>query len=75
MLDETLPAPRVPRVRLHGSTNKKATLQGAFLLVEAAGISRSSRLQARIRYGSVEHARRNPAYAPRPAGSITWQHQ
>ena len=32
-----------------------------------SGISRSSRLQARIRYGSVEHARRNPACAPRPA--------
>ena len=39
-------------------------------MVEAAGISRSSRQQARIRFGSGEHARRNPACAPRPAGSM-----
>ncbi|HEY8102510.1 MAG TPA: hypothetical protein VIF82_17360 [Burkholderiaceae bacterium] len=70
-----LRSPRVPQVRYSSTASKinnhPITLGGCLFLVEAAGISRSSRLQARIRFGSGEHARRNPAFAPRPADSIS----
>ncbi len=65
---ETLPTPPRGRGMIAALNTKQKTTQRVVYVM--SGISQSSRLQARIRYGSVEHARRNPAFAPRPADSI-----